>query len=192
MRIGLIVEGPSDKEALPTLIRRLRADIEWILPIDCGGVGKGKLKSKFVGFLKGFQWHQGPIDKALVVRDSDCRDAGELDSELEGILLSSGFKPSFPVHFFAIKCELETWLVADEQAVTRVATRRGKSKHAQQVKVNLETHANPHDLLLRLLSSVGLPADDQVFKEIAEETDLKVLAIRCPYFTQFAARVHSC
>lgn len=192
MNLGIIVEGPYDPEAYRRLIRRIRNDIETIPAIPCGGLPK--LKAKFVGFLKFFEWRTFPaVDKALVIRDSDCGDVQALERELAEILTSSGYNPRFPVHFYATKCELETWLLADEAAIVRTAQARGKAPDPLiPVGGNLETQAEPYDLLLKNLSRVKLSPTPQLYAEIADNADLDRIASRCPYFREFQARVKAC
>lgn len=190
MKLGIIVEGPYDAETYPILIRRIRADVAEVYPREYGGITK--LKSSFVGQLKGFQWHMGPVDKALVIRDSDYRDATQQEKDLADILRRSGFVPPFPVHFYAVKCELETWLLADEPGTNRVALARGRTKVLAPLRRNLEELQDPYQLLLARLSEVGLPADPQVYAEIARESDLNVIEHRCPYFQQFRHHVMGC
>ncbi len=123
MIFGIVVEGPADAAAYSTLIPRIRPAVESVLSRPCGG--KSPLKENFVGFLKEFRsW---PVEKALVIRDSDCRDPRAVEEKLQQRLHESGFHPPFPLHFYATSCMLDAWLLADEGAVNQVARQRGKA-----------------------------------------------------------------
>ena len=85
MVFGLVVEGESDSVAYSALIRRIRADVDHVLPKPCQGVGG--VREKFVGWLKYFQWHAGrEVGKVLVIRDSDRREPRAVEDELARIL----------------------------------------------------------------------------------------------------------
>ena len=102
---GIVVEGPRDGAVYPVIIRKLRPDITDVVARPCGGVPA--LHAKFVGWLRHFQY-QHPIDKALVIRDSGGKDPKVAEAALKDRLDRSGFKPKFPVHFYATRCMVET------------------------------------------------------------------------------------
>jgi len=186
---GIVVEGPRDSAVYPAIIRKIRPDVEQVVPRPCGGVPA--LPKKFVGWLKHFQY-QHRIDKALVIRDSGGKDPQANEADLNDRLNQSGFKPRFPVHFYATRCMVETWLLADEQAVSMVALARGRRSSVKPVNKRLEEIMDPKPLLLEMLSQARLPADDKVYEEIASAADLDKIAERCPYFADFRKHVHAC
>jgi hypothetical protein len=191
MNIGIIVEQERDKAAYRELIRKIRDDVESVPAEPCGN--DIKLMENFVGWLKHFQWHaEISVNKALVIRDSDCSDPVAWESKMEQILTQSHFVPSFPVHFYATKCEIETWLLADENAINQVARNRGKQGSVSEVRILLEAHRNAKELLQKVLSKVRLPADPKVYQEIASAASIERIEARCPYFRQFADRVRAC
>jgi uncharacterized protein DUF4276 len=188
MNIGIVVEGPSDGTAYPALIRRIRNDVSHLQVRVCRG--KSRLKNTFIGFLKEF--HRNPawqINTAFVIRDSDCRPAQPIEEQLQTILRESGFAPDFPVQFFATKCQLETWLLADENAINQVSQRRGKNKRVGPVEIQFEIDNNAKERFLEQLLKASLPADPEVYKEIADLVDIDRIAARCPSFRQFIRRV---
>lgn len=78
MNIGLIVEGDDDHETYPVLIRKSRQDIGRIHVRNCQGLRR--LKTKFVDFLRELQSNPAyQINKAIVIRDSDCSDVHDLE-----------------------------------------------------------------------------------------------------------------
>jgi hypothetical protein len=189
MVFGIVVEGFADAAVYSKLIAKIRHDVQSVVPRPCGG--KKFLKDKFVGYLKEFQW-RWKADKALVIRDSDCRDSGLVEDQLERQLRASGFQPQFPIHFYATNCMVDTWLLADENAVNRVALQRGKRPSAQPVRDPLEGRTNTKTMFRSMLSQASLPADPAVYAEVAGEADMEVILRRCPYFQQFVERINAC
>jgi hypothetical protein len=186
---GIVVEGSRDAAVYPVIIRRIRPDVEHVVARPCGGVPA--LPAKFVGWLKHFQYKH-LIDKALVIRDSDRKDPGTVEASLKGRLEELGFEPAFPVHFYATRCMVETWLLADEEAVNKVALSRGRTRSVKPVNKQLEDIVDPKTLFLAVLKQVGLTADDAVYEEIASAADLDRIAERCPYFCEFRKHVDAC
>jgi len=191
MNIGIIVEQERDKAAYRELTRKIRDDVEHIPAEPCGN--DAGVMEQFVGWLKHFQWHSEiSVDKALVIRDSDCHDPLAWETKMEQIFMQSHFAPRFPVHFYATKCEVEAWLLADEEAINQVARSRGKWGAVSRVTVQLESLRNAKELFRRVLSKADLPADPKVYAEIASAVSLDRIAARCPYFQQFVDRVRAC
>lgn len=190
MVLGIVVEGISDEAVYSKLIPRIRREIERVVSRPCGD--KKLLHDKFVGYLKEFQW-KWDVGKALVIRDSDCRDSGAVENQLEQRLRASGFQPPYPFHFYATNCMVETWLLADEDAVNRVAQRRGKKRpSAQPVRDPLEGRTNAKTMFQRMLSQADLLANPAVYAEVAAVVDVELIRRRCPYFQEFVDRVHAC
>jgi hypothetical protein len=191
MNIGIVVEGERDAAAYPELIRKIRDDVGIVLPIVCGN--DVKLMDKFVGWLKYFQWHsKAAVDKAIVIRDSDCSGAEIWEKKMNEIFEQSRFIPNFPVHFYATKCEIETWLLADENAINQVARNRAKQGSIPAVNIALESHRNAKELFQQVLSKARLPVDPKVYQEIASAANLERIASRCPYFQRFVENVRAC
>ena len=190
MKIGLVVEGQDDSNVYPVLVRKIRNDVEAVYVRQCRGVRT--LKNKFVYFLKEFDSNPAHrIDIAIVIRDSDCNDAAVLENELERTLVRSHFVPTFPVRFHATKCKLESLLLADENAIMRVATKRGKIPPGPMGKLIVETLRDADTILVRRLADASLPADAKVFGEIAAESDRATIEARCPHFRRFADKVQN-
>jgi hypothetical protein len=188
---GIVVEGSSDATVYRAIIRRIRHDVEDVIARPCGGVPA--LRTKFVGMLRGFEYNTGyRIDKALVIRDSDGKDPKAAEAALKERLDGSSFRPRFPVHFHATRCMVETWLLADEQAVSQVAQSRGQTRAVKPVGKPPEEIIHPKQSFLAMLSQAGLPADDKVYKEIAAAADLDRIQERCPRFAEFRKHVHAC
>jgi hypothetical protein len=191
MVFGIVVEAERDAAVYSALIKRIRPEVQHVLPKPCYGVAG--VRRRFVGWLKHFQWHSGyEIGKALVIRDSDRRDPQAAEEELARILDQSAFQPRLPVHFYATRCMVESWLIADEDAVNQVARARGGTRGtALPVADALETLA-AKDRFRRMLSEAGLPDTPTVYHEVAEVADLQRIKQRCPYFARFVECVHGC
>ncbi len=191
MNFGIVVEDLRDGEAYSELIRKIRDDVEQVLPEPCGGASE--LLKKFVGWLKHFNWHASYlIQKALVIMDSDCSQASVWEAKLLQIHQQSHFVPNFPVHFHATKCELETWLLADENAINQAAQIRGKNKDLGPINIQFETYRDAKELFQKRLSEARLPDTPQVYKEIASLADIQRIAVCCPSFQQFINKVRAC
>ena len=194
MNFGIVVEDLRDAEAYSQLIRKIRDDIEDIVPYPCHG--NSTLKKQFLTGLKVFKWYAPgspyAIAKALVIVDSDCSDASVWEEDLAEVLDRSHFEPGFPVHFYATKCELESWLLADESAMTNASQHRGKNRHMGPVNIQFEAYRDAKELFRRRLSEAGLPDTPLVYKEIASYADIDRIATRCPRFKEFIKKVREC
>jgi len=190
MNVGIVVEGPGDAAAYPVLMRRIRNDIGELQVRQCGG--KYRLQRVFLSFLNEFHLnHAWQINVAFVIRDSDCKPPQEIEEQLREVLYASGFR-HFPVEFFATKCQLETWLLADENAVNEVSRKRGKNNRADAVPGQLESYKDAKKRFHQMLTIAGLPVTPAVYREIAQCVDIARIEERCPWFPQFILRVRGC
>jgi hypothetical protein len=185
---GVVVEGLCDEAALPEIIRKcLSSDIE-IITRPC--YGKDRLMKSFRGFLESFRYgNQGsPIDKALVIRDADNKDPDKLLEEMKSKIASRTYP--FEVKLIIIVQKLETWLLADEEAISRVSQSRS-GKISPRINENLELITDPKVKLKDILS-VKVPYTAEVAREIARESDLSKIENRCPKFKEFRQAVIDC
>jgi hypothetical protein len=190
MNFGIVVEDDRDGAAYQELIKKIRQDVEHVVPFPCHGVST--LKKVFIKGLKYFRYHsQYSIDKAMVIRDSDCSDAPALENDLEQVYVASKLQTGFSVRFHATKCELETWLLVDENAINQAALRRGKRGRLGALKIQFESYAHAKELFVERLIETGLPDTPQVYQEIALFTDIKRIKAHCPHFQSFTAKVQS-
>jgi len=194
MNFGIVVEGVRDAEAYSEVIRKIRNDVEAIVPYPCHG--NSTLKKQFLKGLESFQWYAPnsayAINKALVIVDTDCSDAALREAELGQIYQRSHLALGFPVHFHGTKCELETWLLADENAMNQVAQTRGRNKYLAPVNIQFETYRDAKELFQKRLSEAKLPDTPQVYKEIAGFADVQRILASCPLFQQFINKVQRC
>jgi uncharacterized protein DUF4276 len=175
---GLIVEGVYDAAAITEWIRRcLPGDVDVIPRLYAQ---KGSLMRKFPTYLSGFHWDNqgGPVDKAFVIRDADGKDPQALINVMKARI--AGRLPIFPVAVMVIVQELETWLLADHEAVSRVTGMRMSEIHGA-----LEEMRDPKQRLQRVLSDASVAYTAEVARKIAATSDLEKLAYRCPSFRIF-------
>jgi hypothetical protein len=189
MNVGIVVEGPDDTAVYRVLIKRIDDRIERVHARECSG--RQKLKNKFMPLLDEFARNPAAFNlrKVLVIRDSDCKDPRPTEQELEDILARSNLRRTFGVSFHATKCKLESWLLADEDAINSVSIGRGGPGGVQRVGADLETFREADQLYRRTLSEAGLQDTDAVMQDIAERARLERIAERCPKFRDFMRKV---
>ena len=185
---GLIVEGPGDVEAFSKLVPRTDTPGSAIHALDCGG--KSKLMSIFPVLLDQFRHchNGGPVDKALIIRDSDRRAMDDVLAEMERRLGNRTYP--FPVELCVVRRCLDTWLLADHNAVSTVALRRG-GRAVAPVNGDLEEIQNAKERFMKMLSEGRLPYTPAVLGEIAEVVDLATLRYRLRSFTNFENMVNA-
>jgi hypothetical protein len=190
--IGLIVEGHYDAAVLETLARRVAQSPVTLYVRPCGG--KQKLKRIFPGYLREFEHvhHGEAVEKALVVCDADQKPPDELRASLSQEIRNRAYWPAYKLHICIVRQEIETWLLADENAINSIAAGRGGQNRVTRVPGELESIADPKQRLHNLLSKVGLPATPEVYKQIAANVDLETLRQRCPSFREFEQAVRDC
>ncbi len=188
---GIVVEGPSDTAVYEEFIRKIcSTDVE-IIPRLARGVSD--LMKHFPNFLRDLEYiKQGrPVDKALVIRDSGRRDPASVEQEMADRIEGSTFSFSNGIQFHAVRKEMETWLLADVEAINSVALSRG-GRRVTPIQETLEDIVDPKERLIRLLSAAGLPYDFGVCREIARQANVETLRYRCPSFRSFKQKVIDC
>jgi Domain of unknown function (DUF4276) len=162
------------------------------VPRLCGNVTN--LKRYFPDYLEGFRYDDagGPVVKAAVVWDSGRGDPAAAEADLAGRVASRVYP--FPVHFCAIRHEIEAWLLADEEAITGVARSRGLiARHAPHTGESPEELVHPKERLRDVvLRECGLGYTPAVCGEIAARMNLDQLRHRCPSFVRFEEKLHDC
>lgn len=182
---GIIVEGDYDVAVFKELIPRIRPGAEIARAIDAGG---SPLIGRLPVSLKALQYNvtpQGPVDRALVIGDANGKDPEEVERAMQARIGNRpyDFPHGFALH--AVRQETETWLLADERAISTVAGGRA----VPTVGGALEELAGAKEALQRLLSRSGLNYTPATCGRIAGELDLDVLRARCPGFIIFEQKV---
>ncbi len=188
---GLIVEGPRDKAMYEALISRICGTSLSFRTRVCNGVSE--LRKKFPVYLRNLEsvMQGGPVDKALVIRDSGGKDPTVLKTEMSASI--QGVEYAFPrgIKLCVVRRALETWLLADAEAITTVARARG-GRQVQEVQGILEDIEDPKQKLRSVLSQGRIELTDVVCAEIAAHVRLDRLEYRCPSFREFKPNVTDC
>ncbi|SRR5579875_1528419 len=188
---GIVVEGYYDVAALTEIIKKCLSNEIEIISYTCAT--KGPLMNKFQGFLDLLDLRhtkQGShIHKAFVVRDADNKDPNELLNKMRSKVASRTYP--FEVKFIIIVQELETWLLADEEAISRVTQPRS-GRTVARVNENLELISQPKERLKKILFDAKVAYTPEVAREIAKESDPSRIEYRCPRFREFRQAVIDC
>jgi hypothetical protein len=186
---GLVIEGTYDEAALTELIRKCIAGNIVVVARPCSS--SGSLISSFPGFLEVFRHTmQGTyVDKALVIRDADNKDPNELIQRMQSRIQGRSYP--FPLEFVVIVQELETWLLADEEAISEV-TLEYSGRTVSRVNEPLEEIAAPKERLKQILSDSEVDYTKEVVRKIAAAINLQRIEYRCPSFRSFFQAVRDC
>ncbi len=155
---GLIVEGDYDAAALQEFLRRCAGEDAAIVSRPCGS--GGSLINRFRGFLEEFRYAKGgaPVDKAFIMRDADQKNPDELIKKMQSMIFNRTYP--FPVKFVIIVRELETWLLADNEAIIRIvaeySNRRASKIRIQEIIGTLEEIQDPKTRLQKILSDAKI------------------------------------
>lgn len=186
---GIVVEGEYDELALTEMIRKCcQSEIE-IFSRKCGG--KKQLIKKFPRLLKSFchQKQGSYVDKALVILDADGQDAKKLKEIMTNRIADKNYR--FDVKFIVITQELEAWLLADEEAISKVTSSRS-GRTVVRISENLESIIHPKEKLREILSGAKVYYAPEVARGIAKEADLSKIESRCRTFGEFLQAVKDC
>jgi hypothetical protein len=180
---GIIVEGQYDTAVFGQLVCRICPGADIARAIEAGG----SIMSKFPNYLKALQYvtATGPVDRALVIRDSNGKDPRQVEAAMQARI--DGRHYSFPhgIVFHAVRQEMETWLLADVAAISAAADGR----EVKPAPGALEDLADAKGVLRERLSGVDIPYTAAAAARIAETLNLDVLRRRCPCFVLFEERV---
>lgn len=185
---GIVIEGSYD-QALVEIIKNILQDKKEIISRPCGG--KTQLMNTFRVHLESFRFlsHGLHLDKVLVIRDAGGKDPEELLERLREKILGRTYP--FEVKFIVIIQNLETWLLSDEEAISRVTQSR-TGRTVSRVTENLESIFHPKERLKTLLSGINVYYTQAVAKEIAKLVDLSKIENRCQSFRNFRQAVIDC
>ena len=180
---GLIVEGDTDSQVFQHLIKKVNSPDASIYPLTCGGVGK--LVQKFPDWLNAFErvHDGGPVDGALVIRDCDNKTPTMVLRQMKEKLGRKTYR--FPVEFCAVRRKLDSWLLADENAINKVS----RGKVVARVNEAIEDINDPKERLQEILNEVKLKYTAAVLGEIAAVIELEELERRVPSFKSFKESV---
>lgn len=183
-----MVEGEGDEQVFQHLIRKVNSPEAAIYCRACGGVER--LMKEFPALLQTFEYahNGGPVDGALVIRDSDNKSVMDVLNRMKEKLGNRTFRFARGVEFCVIRRKLDSWLLADENAINTVSqNRRGKT--TARVNETIEEITHPKERLQKILSEAKLNYTSAVLGEIAAAMNLEQLEYRVPSFVAFKQSV---
>ena len=181
---GLIVEGEADEQVFQHLVKKVNSPDAAIYCRVCGGVER--LMKEFPALLQTFEYahHGEPVDGALVIRDCDNKTVIDVVNRMQEKLGNRTYRFPRGVELCVIKRKLDSWLLADENALNTVSqSRRGRM--IARVNESVEDITHPKERLQRLLSDAKINYTSAVLGEIAAKISLEHLEYRVPSFTPF-------
>lgn len=182
------MEGDGDESVFRNLILKINSPDASIYSRVCGGVER--LMREFPALLRTFEYaHNGrPVDGALVIRDSDNKELARVFEKMREKLGGKVYPFPRGVELCVVKRKLDSWLLADENAINIVSGRRG-GRQIARVNESIEDIERPKERLQRLLSDARLNYTSAVLGEIGAEIDIAQLAYRVRSFAAFSESV---
>jgi hypothetical protein len=183
MKFGIVTEGRenSDVQIITELVKKiLKKNISFV---QRPSGSKHNVIKKYRGWLEDFRNEK--VDKALIVVDQDMTCIKKLVKKMQEKI--SGRSYAFPVKLHIIEREIETWLLSDETAISKVV-----GKNVPRVNENLEDIMDPKRKIMELLSLAKKVYTAEILRRIAEESDIERIAYRCPGFRRFRQSVLDC
>lgn len=137
----------------------------------------------FPGLLWSFQHVEScsPADKALVVRDADEEEPAEVEKAMRAQVQGRQYPFRLGIDFHATRRETETWLLADVEAINRVAHAYGGTR-VGAIRGPIENIPDAKERFVGLLTQAGLPYVPGIVREITRQIELDVLRRECPSF----------
>ncbi len=141
---------------------------------------------KFPGFLKAFEYELAgsPVEMAVVVQDADGKRPEEIEAQMASKIDGREYRFVLGVQFFVIPQAMESWLLADANALNVVSQSR-RGKRVTKSHDAPETILRPKEDLRKLLTDHGLEYTAELAREIAQHIDLDKLSEACPRFRIF-------
>ncbi len=191
---GIIPEGPYDPGVYEELVRRIVGQRTRTKSLPANGISN--LLKRLEGLLQILERVRDgrPVEKALVIRDSDVGDPETLEGEMAAIVGGQTFRFPRGVQYCAVERAVETWLLVDVEAITHVALARGVAARGTLTPLEgrVDQIRNPKKRLAQLLWKVGLEQTEEVYRQIAKRINLDVLRTQCASFGRFEQKVKDC
>ena len=181
MSLGLFVEGPSDRDTIPILIRkfgyrsRVRARVvnqsEMLLP--------DKMARNVEEMLR----VRRDIDLIVVCIDSERVAPSVTEQRVRPVQRRLNETSAVPVRYAVVDHALEGWLACDEQAIRAVLGPRARIN----IRGNPEEHPTPADILHRVFRDNRREFNKvRDNRRIADNVSVEQIAARSPTFRRFA------
>ena len=182
MSLGLFVEGPSDRDTIPIIVRKLgyRSRIRARVIKQSEMLFPDKMARNVEEMLR----ERGDIDLIVVCIDSERVDPGVTEQRVRPVQRRLNETSPVPVRYSVVDHALEGWLACDEEALRAVL---GGPRARINIRVNPEDHPTPADLLAQVFRD-----NRRKFRktrhdpQIAEHASPERIATRSPTFRRFA------
>ena len=144
MSLGLFVEGRSDKDTIPVLIRKLGYRMRTIAKV----VSQSELLigDKMARHLAVLLREHNDVDLALICIDSERVDPSVTKERSRPVERLLDRESTVPVRYAVVDHALEGWLACDEEAIQSVLGPRARVN----IQGNPEDHPDPADILHRV------------------------------------------
>jgi hypothetical protein len=183
LRIAIFVDGPSDRDTLKILARKLLAQRRPTPGLEFRVLPRGDFFSspKISAYLTHLHRTRPDVDKAILCLDCDCTPAEDIQPQLtkvqEEVRRSHpSLNPTIVLKVHA----LEGWLASDRQAVQKVLGAKPKTYGKP------ENVCNPKELLAMVFKKANKDFDYmRDDPRLAQETDIERLCRSSPSFSEF-------
>jgi len=186
VKIALFVEGPSDKETIPILIRKIFEQNIGIITRVARNRGDLLNTRKVLAHIHGILRRNQADFKVIVCVDSHCTPKAETEKEAVEAEKSIRSEVSVPVHYAPVIHALEGWLMSDHDAIRRCVGANARVSVGQSDITN----CRPKEIMKAIFRRNGrdfLPRRD--CPKIARETDIERLTRLNESFREFRERV---
>lgn len=189
MKIGFLVEGPTERKVIPILVRKIIANQKrkpQFIPPRVVPQGDLMNARKIQAYIEKDLYHDHPdLSKVIICRDSECTDPKLIKRDFQSVqqeLKRLGVK--IPVAYCVVVHALEGWLMADTQAISQFVGRAN-------LKIpKPESICKPKDELKRIFGRINHsynPSRDN--SRIAELVDVNRIADNNKSFAHFCRLV---
>ena len=181
MSLGLYVEGRSDKDTIPILIRKLGHRLRIITK----AVSQSELLigDKMARHLTVLLRERHDVDLVLICIDSERVDPSVTKERSRPVERMLNRDSPVPVRYAIVDHALEGWLACDEEAVQSALGPRAQIN----IRGNPEEHPTPADILHRVYRENGRKfRKTRDNPKIAQFVTPERIAARSPTFRRFA------
>jgi len=181
MKVGLFVEGPTDKEVIQILVKKIDPKIKIIARVLPPGdlLNPQKIRTYIEQDLL-LKHHD--LTKVIICKDSECTDPKEIEREFSDVEKKlQEFKIKIPVQLCIVVHALEGWLMADAESLSKFL---GDARI--KIPKNSESLCKPKEALRELFRKANR---DYIAKrdcpKIAEMADIERIAKNNKSFARF-------
>ena len=149
MSLGIFVEGPSDRQAIPILIRK----VGYLGGVESRVVSQGEMldASKMSAQVRALLVVQRMVDRIIVFRDSEGTDPQETLRLMEPVYSTLNAEGRVPVDYVVVDHSLEGWLACDIDALRAVLGRNARIRTGE----NPDDNPRPARLMERIFKANG-------------------------------------